>query len=106
MKCNVQTQFNPTGKMRKAMLAEIRSQLTSENQRYMLGLESVMLYTLHKNPKLRWGKQRLEEFYREFIINYEELKARFEEEDGTDPAYYELLKIGIDVKELQKKYGQ
>lgn len=102
MKCNVQTQFKPTGKMRKAMLAEIDAQIVERTDRYVLDLESMILYTLH--TEFGFGKARLERFYDAYAREFYSLRNRFEMDDCY-PARRKLLEIGVDVEELEKRYG-
>lgn len=81
----------------------IAKEVIKIRSKYDEDFEAMILWTYHKETGA--GKKRLERFYETFCKEYDYLKEKYEEEDGTYPARAELEKIGIDLKELGQRYG-
>lgn len=87
-----------------------REEVWKANEQVFLDMDAAVLYALHRS--CGFGKVRLERFYNDFHKLYNELRDFYlfgdmgKTDSGKDFCWYadrELKKIGVDVKELQKK---
>lgn len=92
--------YNPTPQSKKAMILEINRQIVEQENKFIQGIDAMILWTLHK--ELGFGKKRLERFYKAVIRNYKELCKYFEMDD-TYPAEQKLREIGVDLDKLRKE---
>ena len=98
----MKSRYGFTSQGKKAMDREIRRQILAQEDKFSMGIEIMLLYTLH--IELGFGKKRLKRFYKKMIQNYKEM-CKFYEMDDTFPAECKLRDIGIDIDELRKENG-
>lgn len=84
---------------KKAMIREINRQILEQEDKFIQGLDAMILWTLRE--ELGFGKKRLERFYKAVIRSYKEM-CKFYEMDDTYPAEYKLREIGVDLDKLRK----
>ena len=83
-----------------AMKKEIRRQIFEQENIYLKGVDSMILWMLH--VEFGFGKKRLEQAYKAFAREYDEMRILYETND-TYPAEYKLKQLGVDMNELRKQ---
>lgn len=90
----------------RAMMKEIKRQCAAYWEKHELELMAMILWYLHVNPKTKWGKKNLKEFFMGFTPMLEELLNRYDMETDDEKFWlctYKLKEIGIDLEEWQKE---
>lgn len=96
----MKARFGLTSQSRSAMLKEIKRQVREQDESFVRSVDAVYLWALH--IELRFGKKRLERFYKTAIRIYKEM-CKFYEMDDTFPIEYKLREMGIDLDKLRKE---
>ena len=88
---------------RKAMEAEIKSQLAEYDHKHSLELEALILWELHEH--FNFGPKRLKKFHDNFSEDIEALIKRYELEDSDDVwlCTHKLKDAGIDIEKWSEK---
>ena len=89
-----------TAAERKAMKIEINRQLIEKDKQYAADLDAMILYTLMAH--YGWGKKRLKDFWKAFVVEHQALRDFYEMDDPGDNewlAHRKLKDIGVDVHE-------
>lgn len=73
---------------------EVAERLLEIEQTYILDLDTMVLWTLHKYG---WGATRLKRFYTDMFRNHRKLRAHYQTSD-TYPERIKLKEKGIDVE--------
>lgn len=84
-----------TGPGEEAMKHEIHQQFLEMDKTHVLDLDTMYLWTLHKEEG--WGKKKLKDFY--FKVFREHMRMRkFYEMDELYPERHKLKEKGIDIE--------
>lgn len=89
------------GAQKNAINKEIDRQIIERNDEWMIDIEAMVLWTLHKFNG--FGTKRLLEFREHFIEEAKSLRDSYEMDDITYPAKYYLKQMGIDIEKLYKE---
>lgn len=96
--------WKPTKTERQTMKAEINRQVVKANEEYANDIDAVILWVLHTQPDLRFGRKRLRRFWESFRAAYKELIDFYEmPNDGGFLAKEQLKKIGVDIEAWNKE---
>lgn len=90
----------------QALNEEINRQIAIKYKEWLTELDAMILWTLHTHPQLRFGKKRLERFYKVFTKQHLELISRYECGDNDDGSLcvHKLKSIGVDLETLSKEF--
>lgn len=90
-----------TKSQQRAMDEEIKSQLLLYDEMHENNVDSIILYSLHK--EFGFGKDRLRRFYDCVKVHYQDLVNHYENEDDAEFVCMKILKdIGVDVAQWNK----
>jgi hypothetical protein len=90
----------------KMMMRTIKKQCAEYWKKHELELMALILWQLHANPKTRWGKKRLKQFFMDFTPLLDDLLNRYDMETDDEKFWlctYKLKEIGVDLEEWQKE---
>ena len=90
-------------KQQEALDAEIKRQIAEKKNEFLMDMDAMILYSLHKNLGL--GKKRLTEFFKTFIDEYEKFIDDYKIEGPWMAAYRLKETTGLDIEELHKEMG-
>ena len=96
----MKARYGMTSQGRSAMVKEINRQIAEQEEKYIRGIDTMILWMLH--VEFGFGKQRLERAYKAIGREYEEMRKFFETDD-TFPAEYKLKEIGVDMEKLRNE---
>lgn len=92
----------------KIIKIRVAEEIHKQMESYLTQYDAMWLWAVAR--KLGWGKKRLTDLYKAFYALREEDK-NFYEANGYENllesvAYKELLRMGVDVEELHKQFGE
>lgn len=97
-----------TNEQNRIIKLRVAEEIHKQMESYEIQYDAMWLWAVAR--RLGWGKKRLTELYKAFYSLREEDKNFFEANgyEGLleSVAYKELLRMGVDVEELHKQFGE
>lgn len=87
----------------RALDAEISRQLVEKRNEFLKDMDAMMLLSIHR--KCGFGKRKLTEIFKSFILDYEKFIDDYQVEGAWMAAYRLKEETGLDIEELHKELG-
>lgn len=104
---NVRIQRNVPLKLTKSQQTafdnEAKRQLVEKKYEFLKDMDAMMLLSIHRN--CGFGKRKLIEIFKSFILDYEKFIDDYQVEGGWMAAYRLKEETGLDIDELHKELG-
>ena len=97
------TPLKLTKGQQKAIDAEISRQLVEKRNEFLKDMDAMMLLSIHR--KCGFGKRKLTEIFKSFILDYEKFIDDYQVEGAWMAAYRLKEETGLDIEELHKELG-
>ena len=89
-----------SAKTKSVIKDEIKRQVIEQEDIFYRNVDAVILWVLH--TEFKFGKTRLERFFKKMISNYKEM-CKYYETDEAYPAVIKLREIGVDIEKLREE---
>ena len=87
----------------RALDVEISRQLVEKRNEFLKDMDAMMLLSIHR--KCGFGKRKLTEIFKSFILDYEKFIDDYQVEGAWMAAYRLKEETGLDIEELHKEMG-